>query len=92
MMGVVAIMVEAIAVLVCCTAMRESETPKNGPKIAPAKIARLAFLSLIPSRNTLLRPVSNIMIAKPIAPVIILICVAANGMYCAASVPAALCE
>ena len=38
-MGVVAIIVDAIAVLVCCTAMSDRETPKKGPKIAPANTA-----------------------------------------------------
>lgn len=89
MIGVVAIIVEAIAVLVCCTAMRESDTPRKGPKIAPPNIAFRALLSRRPSMNILPRPVSRIMSAKPVAPVIILIWVAANGIYWAASVPAA---
>ena len=78
-MGTMAMMVEATPVVAYFTAMREKETPRNGPKTepiaAPVIPERLlkAFLIRFPFRRAMM------MIAKPIMPAMILICVAAKA-------------
>ncbi len=71
--GVVAIIVEAMEVLVYCTAISESDTPTNGPKMAPKKVALIPFLL----ERDCFRRGSFLRIRKsmknPIIPVIILI-------------------
>ncbi len=77
--GTMAIMVDAMPVEVCCTAKRESETPRNGPKNEPMRMLlipvlfRTAFLIFDVLRS------NSTIIPKPIIPVMILIWVAAKA-------------
>src|SRR5574344_1368523 len=79
-MGVSAIKVEAMPLAVYCTAIKEKETPKKGPKIVPIKTERLALLSLTAGLRALSCRVTVRIIRNERAPVIILISPAAKGI------------
>lgn len=74
-----AMMVDAIPVAVFCTAIREEETPRKGPNVAPSNIKAMAgrFPVALPTASHRLKKLMSM--AKPIMPAMTLICVAEKG-------------
>ena len=77
--GTNAIMVDAIPVFVYCTASKEKETPRKGPKKEPILIAVIPDLLENAFRTFAHRSRIVTSTVNPIIPAINLICVAANG-------------
>jgi hypothetical protein len=78
--GTIAMMVEAIPADVCCTAKRENETPRKGPKKDPVVIAAITLLFRKAATTEFHLPESKMISRNPVIPVIMRICVEAKGL------------
>ena len=78
-MGVIAMIVAAIPVEVFCAASSESETPMNGPKVAPSSMRSIGFFwgNAPKTAFHLLKKLTTTV--KPSMPAITLIWVEAKG-------------
>ena len=78
--GTIAMIVDAIPVLVSCTASSEKETPRKGPKKAPIESWKTALWLEIAFQVSRHLPRMVNRMANPVIPAITRICADAKGL------------